>query len=129
MREERVPQGGNLTIRDILGHRPFKNKLASEWIEDIFGRLQEKTDLSLPNLDGGLTVSIVSPDVSRVALSGQKVLPKATVGFNAGFISGELRMLSVFAFLEDRFIWMTEGASRRENFYQVFFESKDTPSC
>ena len=122
MAEERLFQGGNLSIKDILGSRSFKNRLASEWVEDAFNRLREGEDFLFHDLSGGLKICVVSPDESRVTLSGQKSLPEGVVGFNAGFISGELRMLSVFAFLRDRLVWITEEVSRREKFHQASFQ-------
>lgn len=111
----------SFTLRDILGNRTLGSKLAYKWVEKALKRLQEDLELSRFDLGGRFQLTKLTPEIGRETLSGQKEFGKEAIGFTAGVIDGELRMVSVFAFLKDRFVWIRKEVGEGEEYHQIVF--------
>jgi hypothetical protein len=121
--EELLPRGEPATIRDILGGKVLGNKPGNEWVEKRLKRLQEKLKLQVFDLERGFSINRRTPDEISEIFYGEKILGEGIVGFSAGVIGGELKMLSVFAALSNRLVWIRKEVGQREEFYKIVFRN------
>ena len=89
---------------DLLEGKTIGNRPAYEWVESKLSSLRRKYKLGKFKADlYDFEVKETIHSERVVSFTGLEETGNEEVGFIAGFVEGELKMLSVFANLEDRF--------------------------
>ncbi|MFV1916904.1 MAG: hypothetical protein ACC618_00220 [Patescibacteria group bacterium] len=115
-----------ITPKDLLIDATIGRRPAYEWAESKLSTLKRKYGLRKFNADFN-DLEVIEEVYSEgvVAFTGLEEIDNEEVGFIAGFIDGELKMISVFANLRGRFArflrtgykeQFNEWGSKREDF-------------
>lgn len=104
-------------IVDLLGDEVLGGKSATKWVEAELDILIESNKLGRlrPKRKDFKVVRFIK-DTDIEIIVGQKELGSEAVGFIACYASRKLRTLSVFADLEDKFIWTIKEGRRQKEF-------------
>ena len=114
--------------KDLLEDASIGRRPAYEWVEGKLGTLKRKYGLVRFKSDlREFEVTETSKSERGGSFIGQEERGNEAVGFLAGFVDGELKMLSVFADLEGRFIrFLRVGYSEQFNEWRGTREDFDT---
>ena len=100
----------------ILENETIGNKLAYQWVEERLKLLKQDFKLGRFKADPRNFVLIKTDERECVQLFlGQEELGEEAIGFVAGFVNRKLKMLSVFADLEDRIVWVRREGYREQS--------------
>ncbi len=112
-----MERGAVHTHVSLLESEKIGREPAFEWVEKQLKKLRQKYNLSKFQVDPRDYELWPIPTPPRVKeLLGQEEIGQEAVGFIAGYIDGELRMLSVFVDLGDRIARIQKNDYKKETF-------------
>lgn len=117
--ETLAPSVYNLSLREVLGYDTIGNTPGCEWIETKLNFLCEEFNLEyFKKRSHYFEVRTYKMTEDSESILGQWEVGEEAVGFIAGYLNSRLRMLSVFADLAERFVWIKKEG-RGEVFRQI----------
>lgn len=110
-----------LSLKEVLGFDIIGTTMGSQWVEERLKRLCEEFNLEkFKKRSHHFETRTYKMTKNSEFILGQWEVGEEAVGFIAGYIHARLRMLSIFADLEDRFVWVRKGR-KKEEFHQIVF--------
>ena len=110
-----------LSLKEVLGEDSIGNTVGYQWVETKLQLLCDELNLEKFKVRSHyFGVRTYKMKNNSEFILGQWEAGEDAVGFVAGYIRSRLRTLSVFADLEDKFVWVRKGR-RKEEFHQVIF--------
>lgn len=117
--ETLAPSVYNRSLREVLGYDAIGNTPGCEWIETKLNFLCEQFNLEkFKKRSHYFEVRTYKMIEDSESILGQWEVGEEAVGFIAGYLHSRLRMLSVFADLDEKFVWIKKEG-RREVFRQI----------